>query len=160
MSVTRDAVVAALAKITDPESGQSLISADVVRALSVENGVVRFVLEATDGEKMEAARIEAVAALEALEGVEKVLAVTTAAAAPASPKGPPPDLNIGGKPIQMNTNNPFAAAAQNLNLRDQEEQVAGEVHRRAPRIRAALAPSPGRPHRQSRRRPGDDRSRP
>ncbi len=95
MSVTREAVVAALSEITDPESGQSLMAADVVRALNVEDGVVRFVLEATEGEKMEVARLQAVAALEALSGVRQVLAVTTAQ---AKEKGPPPDLNIGGKP--------------------------------------------------------------
>ncbi|MEM7544667.1 MAG: Mrp/NBP35 family ATP-binding protein [Pseudomonadota bacterium] len=100
MSVTREAVIAALKSITDPESGTDLISADVVRALNVEDGAVRFVLEAKDGAAMEPARVAAVEALEALDGVTKVMAVTTAHAnAPAAPaKGPAPDLMLGGKP--------------------------------------------------------------
>lgn len=92
MSVTREAVVAALSEIDDPVSGQNLIAADVVRALSVEDGAIRFVLETTDGARMEEARLKAVAALEALPGVEKVMAVTTAE---AKPLGPAPELNIG-----------------------------------------------------------------
>ena len=95
MSVTREAVVAVLSEIEDPVSGQNLIAADVVRALNVEDGNIRFVLETTDGARMEEARLKAVAALEALPGVDKVMAVTTAE---AKPKGPPPDLNIGGAP--------------------------------------------------------------
>ena len=92
MSITREAVVAALSEIEDPVSGQNLIAADVVRALNVENGTVRFVLETTDGARMEEARLKAVAALEAMPGVEQVMAVTTAE---AKPKGPPPELNLG-----------------------------------------------------------------
>ncbi len=92
MSVTREAVVAVLSEIDDPVSGQNLIAADVVRALSVEDGAIRFVLETTDGARMEEARLKAVAALEALPGVEKVMAVTTAE---AKPLGPAPELNIG-----------------------------------------------------------------
>ncbi|QIE55610.1 Mrp/NBP35 family ATP-binding protein [Pikeienuella piscinae] len=95
MSLTRDAVVAALREVTDPESGADLISADIIRALNIDGGTVRFVVEGRDGAMTESARKAAVERLEALAGVEKVLAVATAPAAPKAAKGPPPELNIG-----------------------------------------------------------------
>ena len=101
MAVSQDDVVAVLKSVTDPETGTDLISADKVRALTVQEGVVRFVIEARDGARVEPARVEAVAKLEALDGVTQVLAVTTqhsdggGQAAPKAP--PPPDLGIGGK---------------------------------------------------------------
>ena len=45
MALTRDAVLAALKGITDPVSGSDIVAAGVMRALSVEDGSVRFVLE-------------------------------------------------------------------------------------------------------------------
>ncbi len=91
MSVTRAEVVATLSAITDPESGQNLIAADVVRALTVEDGMIRFVLEAKDGAGMEPARKAAVEALNALPGVDRVIAVATAHVEPK----PAPDLGLG-----------------------------------------------------------------
>lgn len=98
MSVTREAVVAALREVKTPAGDQDVMSADMIRALNVENGQVRFVVEGSDAAGVEAVRAAAVAAVEALDGVEKVLAVGTAhgpAPSPAQAKGPPPDLNLG-----------------------------------------------------------------
>ena len=89
MSVTREAALERLKAVTDPVSGKDLVSAGLVRALSVENGAVRFVMEIdpADAERMEAARAEAEAALREM-GAESVAVAMTAHAAAAKP----PDL--------------------------------------------------------------------
>ena len=104
MSVTREDIVAALAKIVDPGQGKDLISAGMAKAITVSGGTVSFVIEVdpAKGAAMEPLRVAAVAAVEGLPGVEKVSAVLTAhsdtppPSRPAAPKGPPPDLNLGG----------------------------------------------------------------
>ncbi|QBF32389.1 iron-sulfur cluster carrier protein ApbC [Thalassococcus sp. S3] len=86
---TREAVLAALKTITDPASGQDIVSAGITRALTVDQGTVRFVME-IDGaraEAMEPVRAEAEAKIRALDGVQSVSAMMTAHAAKA-----PPDL--------------------------------------------------------------------
>ena len=98
MTVTRDDVMAALRRVVDPASGRDLVSSDLVRALTVEGGRVRFVLEAADaaqGARLEPVRAAAVAAVERLTGRGTVQAVVTA---PAAPTAPPPDLRIGRHP--------------------------------------------------------------
>jgi ATP-binding protein involved in chromosome partitioning len=102
MTVTREDIVAALAKIVDPGQGKDLIAADMAKAITVNDGTVSFVIEVdpAKGAAMEPIREAAVAAVEALPGVNKVSAVLTAHSdtptAPA-PKGPPPDLNLAGR---------------------------------------------------------------
>ena len=88
MSPTRDDALAVLKGVTDPVSGQDIVSAGMVRALTVEGPAVRFVLEINPAhaERMEAVRASAEAAVKALPGVERVSAVLTAH---ASPKAPP-----------------------------------------------------------------------
>ena len=49
MSVTREAVLGALARISLPD-GKSLVDHDMIRALTIEGGSVRFVIEAPDPE--------------------------------------------------------------------------------------------------------------
>lgn len=49
MTVTRSAVLDALGRIVLPDGGD-LVSRDLVRALGVEAGAVRFVIEAPDAE--------------------------------------------------------------------------------------------------------------
>ncbi len=102
MSVTREAVLAALGTIEMPGRGQSIVQADVVRALAIEAGAVRFVLEVdpAEGPRLEPVRAAAEAAVAALPGVSTVSALLTAhgpAAKPAAagPGGPPPSLKIG-----------------------------------------------------------------
>ncbi len=106
MTVTRAQIEAELARIQLPEGGD-LISRDWVRALSVENGEVRFVIEAPSPEiarKSEPVRAAAERAVAALEGVTRVSAALTAhgPAAKAPPQRPagaePPSLRIGGHP--------------------------------------------------------------
>jgi ATP-binding protein involved in chromosome partitioning len=95
MTVTRESVLDTLGKITDPISKKDLVTAGMVRALTVSDGAVRFVLEIDPAraKAMEVVQAEAEAALKSLEGVTKVSVVMTAhSAAP-----PPPDLGGGKK---------------------------------------------------------------
>jgi ATP-binding protein involved in chromosome partitioning len=100
MAVTREDVMAQLARIATPGGG-TLASDDVIRALTVESGVVRFVIEAATPDQaraLAAAHQAAEAALRALPGVTSVQAVMTAhgpAARPA-PQAEAPSLKIGG----------------------------------------------------------------
>ncbi|MCB1395618.1 MAG: Mrp/NBP35 family ATP-binding protein [Rhodobacter sp.] len=100
---TRDTVLAALARIAVPGGGD-LVSRDLVRALVVEGGQVRFVLETETPDAaraLEPVRAQAEAAVAALPGVERVSVALTAhgpaAKAPAA-KGEPPSLSIGRHP--------------------------------------------------------------
>ncbi|MDP3340883.1 Mrp/NBP35 family ATP-binding protein [Frigidibacter sp.] len=102
MTVTKDTVLAALARIRLP-SGRDLVAEDMVRALQIEGDSrgdsVRFVLEAPSPEAargMESVRAAAEAAVRAIPGVAQVSVVLTAHG-PAA-KAPPPSLKIGGHP--------------------------------------------------------------
>ncbi|MCE8538332.1 Mrp/NBP35 family ATP-binding protein [Ruegeria pomeroyi] len=85
----REAVLANLKKITDPVSGQDIVSAGIVRALNVEGDTVRFVIEIDPklAERMEPVRAAAEKAAQMVEGVAKVSAMMTAHSDKA-----PPDL--------------------------------------------------------------------
>ncbi|SES31151.1 ATP-binding protein involved in chromosome partitioning [Tranquillimonas rosea] len=89
MSVTRDEVLDLLKKVTDPVGGSDIVAAGLVRALNVEGGAVRFVLEVDPAraEDYEPVRAEAEAKLKGLRGVTTVSAVMT-----AHSKEAPPDL--------------------------------------------------------------------
>lgn len=92
----RDQVLAVLAGVAHPEGGD-LVGRDLIRALAVEGGVVRFVIEAaTPDEARALASAQALAEerLRALPGVTAVQVVMTA----HGPKAPPPSLKIGGHP--------------------------------------------------------------
>lgn len=99
MSVTRDQILDALRKIEDPFSKKDIVSADLVRALTVENGEIRFVMEvdAAHGAAMEVVRATAAETLEKLDGVSKVTALLTA----HSTTKAPPDLKVGGHPTKQ-----------------------------------------------------------
>ena len=91
MTATRESVLAALARVVLPDGG-SLVSRDLVRALTVEEGLVRFVIEAPDAaaaRSLEAVLAEAERITLAVPGVEKVSAVLTAHSATAAPKPVP-----------------------------------------------------------------------
>ncbi len=99
-NATLNAVRKALSTITDPADGKDIVSSGMVRALSVEDGKVRFVLEVDParGRELEPLRKAAEEAAKAVPGVESVSAVMTAhAGAPArpAPAAPPPDLKAG-----------------------------------------------------------------
>ncbi len=96
--VERGAVLQVLAEVTLPDGGD-LVGRDLIRALTVEAGAVRFVIEAASPDEARAlapALAEAEARLRALPGVTGVQAVMTAHGPAARP--PPPSLKIGQHP--------------------------------------------------------------
>ena len=106
--LTRESVLDALKAMTLPD-GSDLVGRDLVRALQVQDGFVRFVLEADSPEAaraLEPARRAAEEMLRKLPGVAGVSIVTTAhgpaAKAPPprgeAPKDEPPALQIGRHP--------------------------------------------------------------
>ena len=99
MTVSREDVLAALAAVPMPGTGGSLVDADTVRALTVEGGRVRFLLEVDPGQApaLEPTRAAAEAAVAALPGVAAVSVLLTAHG-PAPKPAPPPDLKIGRHP--------------------------------------------------------------
>lgn len=96
MVVDRDRVMQALSGIALP-SGGDLVSRDMIRALTVDAGTVRFVIEAaTPDEARALAPVQAMAEaqLRALPGVALVQVVMTA----HGPVAKPPSLKIGQHP--------------------------------------------------------------
>ncbi|GFE63542.1 Mrp/NBP35 family ATP-binding protein [Litoreibacter roseus] len=98
MSVTRENVLNALSTIGLP-SGGDLVSLDMIRAVSIQNDSVSFVIEAPadDAPRMEPVRAAAVRMVEALDGVSQVSAVLTAHR-PADAKPAAPSLKVGRHP--------------------------------------------------------------
>ncbi len=98
MAVSRGEIEAALARVALPGGG-TLVSRDLIRALAVDGGTVRFVIEAASAEEARSlAPVEpaAKAALMALPGVTGVQIVMTAHG--PAPKPAAPSLKIGGHP--------------------------------------------------------------
>jgi ATP-binding protein involved in chromosome partitioning len=93
MSVTRDLVLEQLKTVLNPLNGKDIVSAGMVKALTVDEGVVRFVLEIDPAraKAMETARAEAETKIKALGATSVSIVMTAHAAAP-----PPPDLKGGG----------------------------------------------------------------
>jgi len=91
----RDAVLEVLKGLNDPVTGKDIVAAGIVRALNVENGAVRFVMEidAKKSTMYEPIRAEAEARLKAMDGIETVSAMLTAHSDKA-----PPDLKAAKKP--------------------------------------------------------------
>ena len=104
---SREAILAALGRVAVPGGGD-LVSRDLVRALVVDHGAVRFVIEAESPEAaraLEPARIAAERAVAGLPGVEKVAVAMTAhgpaprqAAGGPAGRDEPPALTIGRHP--------------------------------------------------------------
>lgn len=99
MSITRDEILGALSRLTLP-GGDDLVSRDMIRALSIDGGTVRFVIEAADpGEaaKMDGVRRAAEQMVGSLPGVDSASVILTAhGPAPKAPE--PPSLKIGRHP--------------------------------------------------------------
>ncbi len=96
MSDVRDRVLEALARLALPDGGD-LVARDMIRALQVEDGHVRFVIEAPSPEiarQMEPLRRAAEAIVAEVPGVTGVQAALTA----HGPAQPAPQLKIGGHP--------------------------------------------------------------
>lgn len=112
MPVTRDQVLGALDGITLP-GGESIVARDMVRALTIDGGAVRFVIEAPTPEeaaRMGGIRTAAQTVVQHLDGVDSVSVVLTAhgPAAPAAPKGEPPALKVGRHPTPQAGPTPVA----------------------------------------------------
>ena len=90
MAVTREDVLATLKGIEDPTGKGDIVAAGVVRALNVDGGAVRFVMEIdpAQAKAYEPVRDAADAAVKALAGVETVSALLTGHATTQAP----PDL--------------------------------------------------------------------
>lgn len=98
MTLSKDSVLAALDRVQLP-TGKSLVSADLIRALTIESGAVRFVIEVPSPElarQMEPVRAAAESAIKQLAGVQSV-SVALTAHGPA-PKPAAPSLKVGGHP--------------------------------------------------------------
>ena len=96
MSVTREAVLEVLARISVPGGGD-LVSRDLIRALGIDDGIVRFVIESATPEEARGlgpAQTAAEIAVKALPGVSAVSVVVTA----HGPAAKPPSLKIGQHP--------------------------------------------------------------
>ncbi|SFL01697.1 Mrp/NBP35 family ATP-binding protein [Shimia haliotis] len=94
---TRDEVLNVLKGLKDPVSGADLASSGMVRALNVDGGEVRFVMEIdpANATALTPVKTEAEEKIAALEGVTKVSIVMTAHAKPSAP----PDLKAN-RPAQ------------------------------------------------------------
>ncbi|SEK62312.1 Mrp/NBP35 family ATP-binding protein [Pacificibacter marinus] len=107
MPIDHDTIMKALSAVALPGGG-SLGQGDVVKALSVTDGAVSFVIEAPDAvsaRAWESARSDAEALVKALDGVSSVSIVMTAHSAtpsapakPAPAAGAAPSLKIGRHP--------------------------------------------------------------
>lgn len=101
MAVSTDEIRQVLSQLNLPGGGNP-VTADLVRALTVKSGIVRFVIEAPSPEAartLEPLRAEAEARVAELPGVVSVSVVLTAhGPAAAQQKTPPPDLKIGRHP--------------------------------------------------------------
>ena len=99
MAVSREQIMSELERLSLPDGG-NLVSRDMIRALSIEEGVVRFVIEAQDPEqasKMEDIRKAAVELVTAIVDVISVSVILTAhGPAPKPPE--PPSLKVGRHP--------------------------------------------------------------
>jgi ATP-binding protein involved in chromosome partitioning len=98
MAITRELIEQALRQIGLPDGGD-LISRDMIRALTISEATVRFVIEAPSPEiarQMEPLRAAAEAIVARVPGVESV-SVALTAHGPAE-KPPAPSLKIGGHP--------------------------------------------------------------
>lgn len=99
MAVSREEIMSVLAGVGLPGGGD-LVSRDLIRALAVEGGTVRFVIEAESPEAARAlgpVQAAAEAAVRAVPGVEAVQVVMTAHG-PAAKPAAPPTLKIGQHP--------------------------------------------------------------
>lgn len=107
MSITKEQVMAILSQLRVP-GGVDLASSDVIRALTVEEGAIRFVVDLPDADAARAfapVQADAEARLRAA-GAVSVQIVTTA------PAAPPPSLKIGRHPTPQAGPQPVKGVAR------------------------------------------------
>lgn len=100
MAATHDEILKVLERLELPDGG-TLVSRDMVRALTVDGGQVRFVIEAPNPEmarQMEGLRQAAERGVGSMPGVAKCTVALTAHGPAAAPDKAPPQLKIGGHP--------------------------------------------------------------
>lgn len=100
MAVTRAQIEAALNEVALPDGG-TLLGRDMVRAISVQDSRVSFVLEVSDpamAPQMEPVRAAAEAAVAGIEGVASVSVALTAHGPQQAAQKQPPSLKLGGHP--------------------------------------------------------------
>ena len=145
MTVTRDAVLAALRAVPMPGTGGSIVDADVVRALTIEGDRVRFLLEVdpAQGPTLEPMRAAAEAAVAALPGVAAVSVLLTAHG-PRRRRPPPPDLKIGRHPTPQAGPAPVPGVRRIIAVASRQGRRRQVDGRRQPRggARAARASAP------------------
>jgi ATP-binding protein involved in chromosome partitioning len=98
MPLSKSDVESALARVMLPD-GKSILDHDLIRALTVEGEVVRFVIEAPNGQiaaQMAPLRDAAEAVVREVDGVASVTVALTAHG--PAPKQSAPSLKIGGHP--------------------------------------------------------------
>ena len=103
MAAKHEDIVAQLKSVAVPGGGD-LMSRDLVRALRIEGGSVKFVIEAESPEAaraLEAARTEAETAVAGMDGVDSVSVVLTAH--DSQPPKTPPSLKVGRHPEPRQT---------------------------------------------------------
>lgn len=110
MPLSKDDVLAALGGVTDPASGTDIVSAGIARAVTVEGGAVRFVLEIDpkQAKAMEPVLKAAEDRVRSLAGVTSVSGLMTAHATPKAP----PDLKPGGARPERQPPQPVAGVAR------------------------------------------------
>ncbi|MGO4853527.1 Mrp/NBP35 family ATP-binding protein [Phaeovulum sp. W22_SRMD_FR3] len=98
MSITKEAVLAALSRVLLP-GGESIVARDLVRAMGIDGGKVRFVLEAENAAAasvLEGLKPAAEQAVRVLDGVSEVhIGVATPAPGPGGNTAP---VKFGGHP--------------------------------------------------------------
>lgn len=95
-AITRDDILAELSRIGLPD-GRNLVAADMVRAVTVDGGTARFVIEAPDAataQKMGPIRDAAEKLIGEMTGISSCSVILTAHEAPKEP----PNLKIGRHP--------------------------------------------------------------
>ena len=91
MAITKEQILEALNRVPLP-NGETLVSRDMIRAVSINDDIVQFVIEAPSPEvatQMEPVRKAAEAVVLELDGVSKATVALTAHG-PAAAKAPPP----------------------------------------------------------------------
>lgn len=112
MTLSKDDIMSALTNVRLPGGG-TLANSDMLRALTIEAGLVKFVIEAPSPDvaaSLTDVRTAAEAAVAALAGVEKVSVILTAhgPAKPAPAQSEPPSLKIGRHPTPQSGPAPVA----------------------------------------------------
>lgn len=126
MTISRETVLSELQKVVIPGGG-NLVSTDMIRALAIDGGTIRFVIEAPDANAARGlgpVEAEAQRRLRAIDGVQNVQIVTTAptaqrgappeVAARSGPADAPPSLKIGRHPTPQAGPLPVSGVARIL----------------------------------------------